>query len=306
MNKIDKALFLFNGNQKKEEMEQKLSQTVPVLAKDIERLYVVQTKSLSHLQETCKHYADSVDIIIILGGDGTVHECVNAIASLKKRPALAVLPGGTCNDFSRMLGMPQNLNQAARALVNGQVRAVDIGHSNDRYFLNFWGIGLVTETSVNIDREQKNRFGVLSYFLSTLRTINQAVPFTYKVTAGGEEKQGEAVLIMILNGKFLGTQEIPVHSIDVQDGKLDLLIVKNSSLTMFKELMLINQGDVDPDALTELSHLQAEQIVVESTEEREIDMDGEIHGSTPASIQVLPAYLKMVFVDSYGKNNFHV
>ncbi|SDM87436.1 lipid kinase, YegS/Rv2252/BmrU family [Sediminibacillus halophilus] len=296
MNRFESGLFLYNGN-KKEEAGQNLQQVLPVLAKAISSLHVIQTTSLEELHETCKEYASEVDVIIILGGDGTIHECINAIAGLEKRPAVAVLPGGTCNDFSRMLGMPQNMRQAAEAIVNGQTRAVDIGQSDSRYFLNFWGIGLVTETSINIDKEQKRRLGVLSYFLSALRTINQADSFGYRIKADGEEIEGEAVLIVVLNGKYIGTQEIPVWTITPQDGKLDVLIVKNSSLAMFRELMMMNQEDVDTEALTELSHLQVSQaeIEVKGQEERQIDMDGEIVDNVPASIRVLPAHVNMIF-----------
>ncbi|WP_237648707.1 YegS/Rv2252/BmrU family lipid kinase [Sediminibacillus terrae] len=293
---FESGLFLYNGN-KKEEVGQDLQQALPVLAKAISNLHVIQTTSLEELQETCKGYASEVDVIIILGGDGTVHECINAIAGLEKRPAVAILPGGTCNDFSRMLGMPQNVRQAAEAIVNGQIRAVDIGQSDSRYFLNFWGIGLVTETSINIDKEQKRRLGVLSYFLSTLRTINQAEPFGYRIKADGEEIEGEAVLIVVLNGKYIGTREIPVSAITPQDGKLDVLIVKNSSLAMFRELMMMNQEDANTEALTELSHVQVNQaeIEVKGQEERQIDMDGEIVDTVPASIRILPSHVNMIF-----------
>ncbi|QTN01340.1 YegS/Rv2252/BmrU family lipid kinase [Sediminibacillus dalangtanensis] len=295
MNQYESGLFLYNGN-KKEEAGQNLQQVLPVLAKAISRLHVMQTTSLEELHETCKEYAPAVDVMIILGGDGTIHECINAIAGLKKRPAVAILPSGTCNDFSRMLGMPQNMRQAAEAIANGQTRAVDIGQSDSRYFLNFWGIGLVTETSINIDKEQKRRLGVLSYFLSTLRTINQAEPFGYRIKADGEEIKGEAVLIVILNGKYIGTQEIPVSAITPHDGMLDILIVKNSSLAMFRELMMMNQEDVNTETLTELSHLQVSQaeIEVKGQEERQIDMDGEIVDTVPASIRVLPKHVKMI------------
>ncbi|WP_053217426.1 YegS/Rv2252/BmrU family lipid kinase [Virgibacillus senegalensis] len=296
MNRFESGLFLYNGN-KKEEAEQSLQQALPVLAKAIGSLHVVQTASLEELHEMCKTYASEVDVIIILGGDGTVHECLNAIGGLKKRPAVGILPGGTCNDFSRMLGMQQNVRQAAEAIVNGQIRSVDVGLSDSKYFLNFWGIGLVAEASINIDKAQKRRLGVLSYFLSTLRSINQAEPFAYRIKADGKEMEGEAVLIVALNGKYIGTREIPVSTISPEDGKLDLLVVKNSSLAMFRELMMMNQEAVETDALTELSYLQVTQaeIEVKGEDERRVDMDGEIDGSVPAHVQILPSHVQMIF-----------
>lgn len=295
MPSYNKALFLYNGNAGSAEIQQKLSQTLPKLSEAIEQLFVFQTKSVAQAKEKCESYASVVDIIIILGGDGTIHECINTIARLDKRPVIGILPGGTCNDFSRMLGIPQNLNQATIALLKGKQAPVDVGKAGASYFLNFWGIGLVTETSANINEEQKNRFGVLSYFISTLKTMNQATPFSYEITIDDDSYVGDAVMILVLNGRFLGTRQIPIPSIDANDGMLDILIIKNSNLTLFRELMTMTQDNVEESNLTELAHLRADNIKVETDMEQEVDMDGEIYGVTPASIEILPGHLQMIF-----------
>ncbi|WP_077625226.1 YegS/Rv2252/BmrU family lipid kinase [Sediminibacillus massiliensis] len=294
MPKYGKGLFLFNGNDDEQEIERKLNQTLPVLAKGFERLFIVQTADVEQLRAACEEYAQIVDAVIILGGDGTIHECINVFAKLDERPAIGILPGGTCNDFSRMLHIPQNLSQAAQTILDGDVEEIDIGKADDQYFLNFWGIGLVAQTSMNIDSDQKRRLGVLSYFLSTLRSLNQAEPFPYTLTADGEEQSGEAVMILVMNGRFIGTREIPLQQVDPRDGKLDLLIVKNSNLTLFKELMMMNQGDVSSEDLTELSHIKAKELRVESETVQEIDMDGEIYTTTPSEISIVPGRLKMI------------
>lgn len=131
--KYEHGLFIYNGQAGDENIEQKLSQTLPILAKSIKKLTVIQTQSIEEAKDTFTQYAETVDIMIILGGDGTLHACINSLAPLKKRPVVAVLPGGTCNDFSRALGMPQNLAQAAQAIVDGDVINVDIGKTNERY-----------------------------------------------------------------------------------------------------------------------------------------------------------------------------
>ena len=288
-----KALLLFNGNKEAAELNEQLSQTLPKLAQGIEQLHVIGTRSVEHLYQVCREFASDAELLIILGGDGTVHECVNAVAGLEKRPVLGILPGGTCNDFSRMMGIPQNLDQAAEAVLSGHPVEVDIGKSADRYFLNFWGIGLVTKASLNRDEEKKKRLGVLSYFISTLKTINQADPFHYQIEADGKQMEGEAVMLIVLNGRFVGTQRIPLPSIHPADGKMDLLIIKDSNLTLFKEVLKVNE-ESDLSDFTELDHLQVSQLSVETEKEEEIDMDGEIYNVTPASLQVLPEHLRII------------
>ncbi|MDO7485700.1 diacylglycerol kinase family protein [Peribacillus frigoritolerans] len=68
-------------------------------------------------------YGEEMEVVFVLGGDGTVHEFVNGLSPLWRRPLFGNLPGGTSNDFSRTLKIPQNVRQAAQALVNGKVRS---------------------------------------------------------------------------------------------------------------------------------------------------------------------------------------
>ncbi|WP_077324369.1 YegS/Rv2252/BmrU family lipid kinase [Virgibacillus siamensis] len=292
--KYEKALFIFNGNEDDTNMRQNLSEILPVLSTNIKELTTIRTMSLEELKDTCVNFAQEVELIIVLGGDGTLHECINSISPLEKRPVLAILPGGTCNDFSRTLNMPQNPRQAAEVLVDGEVVDIDVGFADKRYFLNFWGIGLISETSLNINETQKKNFGVLSYFMSTLKTVNQAESFFYNISGESENHQGEAVMILVMNGNFIGTRKLPIPSLHPSDGLLDVLVIKNSSIASFRELLSMNRPNTDVEQLSEIIHFQASSVQITTEQEMEIDMDGEIDGVTPEAIRILPGHLQMI------------
>lgn len=294
MIRYKKGLFLFNSNAGGNDLEQKLAKSLPAITKAIKQLTIIQTETIEEAKKTCIDYADVVDIIVILGGDGTIHACINSIAPLERRPIIGILPGGTCNDFSRMLGVSQNLNQAAEGIAQGETVDIDLGLSNDRYFLNFWGIGFVSEASLNIDSDQKKSLGVLSYYMSTLRTVNQAETFPYQIKTETETYEGEAVLILVLNGRFIGTKELPITTADPSDGKVDVLIIKTSNLTSFRELLSMNKPTTDLSQLSELIHFQAATLAITTDVPKKVDMDGEVNGTTPSSITVLPKHIRMV------------
>ncbi|WP_100012777.1 diacylglycerol/lipid kinase family protein [Lentibacillus sediminis] len=300
MPKYRKGLFLYNGNAGNNNIEQNLKLTLPVLAQAIKELTVIQTASEEEAQESCRTFAKDIDILIILGGDGTVNACINSLAPLEKRPAVAILPGGTSNDFSRMLGIPQQLEQAAYAIVRGEPTAIDIGKTGEKYFLNFWGIGLVADTSQNIDDDQKRSFGVFSYIMSTLRTVSQTEPFPYEITTGEQTYTGEAVMVIVLNGKFLGTRELPVPTIDPSDGKFDVLIVKDSTIATFRELLSMNNPNTEQSQLSDLEHFQTDKLTVAADHPKSVDMDGEITGSTPAEIEVLPGHIQLIQAPAFS------
>lgn len=291
---FEKAVLFYNKNAGESEIEQKLAEAVPILGRFIRKLTMIHTESAEDMRTKCVEAAAETELIIVLGGDGTVHTAVNSIAPLERRPALAILPGGTSNDFSRTLNMPQKLAEAAESMAEGRIVPIDVGKSNDDYFLNFWGVGLVSDTSKNVDEDQKESFGVLSYFMSTLRTIKKAETFQYEAETSGERRTGEAILIFILNGRFVGTRRLPINEIDPQDGKLNVLIARNSNLASLRELMSLESRNSNIGQFNELDYFTASELSVMTDAPKEIDMDGEMYTETPSKIHMLPSHLQFL------------
>jgi YegS/Rv2252/BmrU family lipid kinase len=294
MSGYERALFLYNNKAGSENIQQKLAQTLPILSQKIKFMTVIQAASIEEAQDVCVKFSPEIDLLVILGGDGTLHACINAIAPLEKRPVIGILPAGTANDFSRMLDIPQNLEEAARTIVEGETITVDIGKAEDRYFLNFWGIGLVAEASKNIDQSQKKNFGILSYIMSTLRTVNQAETFHYEIISSKHGHKGEAIMIIVLNGKYLGSTELPISTVYPDDGLFNVLIIKESNLAAFRELLAMKNPVSEKENFTELEHFQTDHLKITTSPLKAIDMDGEILGTTPKEITLLPGHLQMV------------
>ncbi|MBM7694211.1 YegS/Rv2252/BmrU family lipid kinase [Peribacillus deserti] len=295
--KYKKAMLLYNGEAGQNDLEKILGACIPVIASEVEELVLIATQKPGHAKEVCKERGEEMDAVFVLGGDGTVHEAVNGIAPLEKRPVLGILPNGTCNDFSRSLNIPQNIKKAAQALMDGDIIHVDAGRVNDSYFLNFWGIGLIAETSNNIDPSQKKMLGKMSYFLSALRTINEVDPFPFKLTYDGKNLEDSAVMILILNGHFIGTNSLPFPNIQNNDGLFDIVVVKNSSLSLFREIISLTRSWPSKEIEnSELIYLQASKISVETEKQMDADSDGEIYLQTPAEIVNLKQHLKVISV----------
>ena len=295
---FNRALFVYNQTAGEDDTHLKLEKTLHIVAQAVDELIVLNTTSEEQLQQACVKYSDQVDLLIILGGDGTVHTCLNSIAPLAIRPIIAILPGGTSNDFSRTLGIPQSLNEAATSLLNGSIIDTDIGKVGEHYFMNFWGIGLVTETSENINSDEKKRLGSISYVLSTLRTLNRTEPFHYKIQSTDTELEGDAILLFVLNGRYIGTTQLPIASLSPFDGKLDVLIVRDSNLAAFRELFALQNPTVENEQLNELEYIQVTALEIMQPIGNKVDMDGEIYEETAQQITVLPGHLRMIHVNA--------
>lgn len=285
MARFKKAIVIYNGNAGQKDITRTLGICVPILSTAIEELVLLKTEGPGHARRICAEYGEQTDLVVILGGDGTVHECINGLASLEKRPAIAVLPGGTCNDISRTLKMPQDLQGAAEAVVSGNLVPLDAMRINGRYALNFWGVGLVTEASNNIKGSEKALLGKVSYYLSAVRTMREMDPFYYTIDCDGETYEGEAVMILAANGHYIGTNELPFHNIRADDGLANVFIVKNTNLALLKEILTTDV--TAEEKANEILHCSGKDITIKTEETMEADMDGEVYLETPAHIQVL-------------------
>ncbi len=289
------ALFIYNQTAGQADTEKALAAVLPEISIHVKELHVIQTERVGETTKLCREWGERIDLVIVLGGDGTVHEAINGLAELEKRPVLGILPGGTCNDFSRMLNIPQNLARAAKCLMQGKTQLLDVGKVNEHYFLNFWGVGLVAAASTNIDAGQKKVLGKLSYLLSALRTVQTAEPFHFTIQADEHQLEGEAVMILVMNGRYIGTNQIPFPNMKIDDGLLDVLIVKDSTFGSFLEVF--NLEELPPnnqEAEGNMQHFQTSSLSVQTTPVLEADMDGEIYSETPAQLTVLPKHIQMI------------
>lgn len=107
----NKALLIHHLHAGKANRENTLGLVTGVLAPAIHELVVVRTDEPGEGEKLCWERGEEFDVVFILGGDGTVHECVNGLASLQNPPQIGVLPGGTCNDFARSLGISRMRRQ---------------------------------------------------------------------------------------------------------------------------------------------------------------------------------------------------
>jgi diacylglycerol kinase family enzyme len=116
----------------------------------------IETKSTGHATETARQAAeDGVDIVVALGGDGTVNEVANGLAGTKV--PLAVLPGGMANVFARSLGIPADAVEATGLLLeraDSLPRRVPLGRIGDRYFVANCGVGLDAAIVRAVERRQ--------------------------------------------------------------------------------------------------------------------------------------------------------
>ncbi|SFI97852.1 diacylglycerol/lipid kinase family protein [Thermoflavimicrobium dichotomicum] len=254
--------------------------------------------------EIVRSIANHVDMIVSVGGDGTVHELINALCPLPQRPIFAILPGGTCNDFSRTLGISQEPEEAIEQLMEGKIAPVDVGKHNDRYFLNFWGVGLITQVSEQIDPDIKRDWGRLAYYLSAVQSFSQPPSFFLEVTSESHYFRGYATMMIVGNGSYVGGMETYFPRNNVQDGLLDVLIIRKASLEALRSILYSHLIDERPNS-EDLFYFQAKSLQINTHPVQKVDCDGEKKTFTPATLTILPKHLQMVVGHDFIQRTRH-
>lgn len=290
--KIERVDLIVNPNAGNGRLKEQLQQIVKTLESHFPHVSVYETYQPGDATSYIQGLDNMTDLIIGAGGDGTVYEIVNALAPLPNRPAFGIIPGGTCNDFSRALGISQNPLEAVEQVCNQDFRAIDVGKCNHQYFLNFWGIGLITEVSTNINPKMKENFGRLSYYLSAIQSVNRDRTFKLKLESNECAYEGNATMVLIGNGPFTGGVRAFFPESNIEDGKLEVLIIESNRFQTFWDMIRAKVMQDIPNS-EDILYFQSDHISIETEPNQTIDCDGERDYETPSTISILPRHIQM-------------
>ena len=236
--------------------------------------------------------ADGAEVIGAYGGDGTVMEVAEAVQG--GGVPMAILPGGTANLMSVELGIPKDLSEAAKIMIDPEsvVRWIDMGQVGEQRFMLRVGMGFFGEKVKLADRELKDKWGILAYSIAGLKALKTAPMAKYHITVDGEGFETDGKTCLIDNAGNMGSQGVaPSKTISISDGLLDVLIVRDAKVGSWIALGKSMRGHEDQDAV---KHWQGCEIYIKCDPPQDVQGDGEIWGQTPVSVQVLPGVLPIM------------
>ncbi|HUI88371.1 MAG TPA: diacylglycerol kinase family protein [Anaerolineales bacterium] len=260
----------------------------------------------SHATELARQAGEQgYDMIIAMGGDGTVHEVVNGIMQLPedKRPMLGVVPVGSGNDFAHAIGVPMQSDQALDHALRGEPSTVDLGlmtdeHGRKEYFDNTIGIGFDTIVTIRAHKIPILH-GFLIYLAAVLQTIflnNQ--PVKMQIEADGKQWEQSYLMVVLCNGPREGGGFLVAPDAKVDDGILHYAMIVNVGRLMMLRIV--------PEVMSG-THGKFKEVTLDSCRKMSISADrpmyihadGEIYTSFGSNLrrltfEVLPSALKVV------------
>lgn len=225
-------------------------------------------------------HRDDVDCVILGGGDGTVNAAGRGL--VESGLPLGLLPLGTANDFARSVGVPLDLEAAARVIVEGFTHKVDVGEVNGHPFFNVASVGLAADLAKRLTREGKRRFGRLSYAMTAARLLLQARPFHATLLAGGDKVMVRTMQVAVGNGRYYGGGNVVVADARIDDGRLDLYSLEFSQVWRMALLLPHFKRGAHGAVREVRTATTGVSFEVITRKPRSVNADGELVTKTPA------------------------
>ena len=257
------------------------------------------TKYPGHAIEISKKISnEDFDLIVSVGGDGTLNEVVNGLVNSNK--TIVILPFGTGSDFGKTIGI-KNLDDFLIAVKNGKKIKVDIGNvyfteqSFSRYFINILEIGFGAEVMNYVNKHKS--LGKYSFILGIISTLSKMKKFDLNIQLNTIKKTFSTIEVIVANGKYFGGGMLASPDSKIDDGFLNLHILKSfSKLTSVIRLRNLISGEYIKKGYS--YDFISNEIFVENSGIL-VEMDGDVIGKTPIKITTLEKKIEFLIPQKF-------
>jgi diacylglycerol kinase (ATP) len=266
-----KLLFIINpisGGRKKNGFEEIARSILDPSLFDCE---FVETIGPGHAHELAKEATlQRLDAVIAVGGDGTINEIASALNHTNT--ALGIVPEGSGNGLALYLGIPLNERAALRRISAFQTHSIDSGSINEAPFFNMAGIGF--DASVSDRFAQETMRGPIGYMKVVLSEIATYQPRKYTLIIDEVRYEREAFMISVANSPQYGNNAYIAPKASVNDGVLDVCIIKKFPLYAFP-LMVYHLFNRSADQSDYVEIIPGKEIQIYQENEDVVHVDGE-------------------------------
>ncbi len=259
----------------------------------------VATERPGHATELARRFAEEGHrTLLVLGGDGTLSEAANGILDLpaRSRPVLGFLPAGTGNDFLRDFGV-FDLATAVAGIASGRVTAVDAARvswpGGGRFMINVLGTGLAAKAGARCNRQFK-WMGKRGYDAASLVELARMRETPTRLVLDGKEHDGDFPLVMVCNSVHTGGAMMMAPAAKPTDGLLDVLTVEGAGALEILNLLTRKLRKGLHVEHPKVKVRRARKIRIEPKEPSPLLIDGEVLGTTPVEIEVIPGALRIL------------
>lgn len=246
------------------------------------------------MQSAEKAARDGYDHLFVAGGDGTLNEVINGVASVDGALAnitFGLIPLGTGNDFSQALGLPEDVEQAIDILFEGRTIQVDVGVLNDRHFINVSAGGFIAEVSDAVNPQLKSIAGKLAYLIGGAQVLIDYAPIELQLRAiengVAQKREMSMQMFAVCISRMVGGGHLIAPHAVIDDGLLDVCLVEAMPTLEFISLLTrISSGEHTEDE--RVTYFRASELEFQFDRTIKVNTDGEVLEADRCYYRVLP------------------
>lgn len=290
-----KAKFIINPSSGKQVVQKTMPEIISKLVLDniVTGTKVVYTKKKNDAYcEAKKAKKNQFDLIIAVGGDGTLNEVVNGVIEAQSDIPIAIIPAGTVNDFSNFLGIPKDVASFCKMIKNYKTMTVDAGKAGNKYFINVAAGGLLSDVAYKVSVDAKTVMGKLAYYAQGVIDFPQQIFRSIDITVDSSEmkfEDKESLMFIVANTPSVGGFKHLAPKAQLNDNKLDVFVIHRPEIGKVIPLFVqILKGEYDNNP--NISYFQTKKIIISCSniDNLHVDIDGEQGDTLPITIEAIP------------------
>ena len=292
---MKKMLFLINPVSGKLVLNDSLMEVVEVFAGADYEINVRLTKNREDMIDAAKN-ASGYDIIVCCGGDGTLNIVAGSVYENGGDTLIGYIPGGTTNDFANSRRIDTVAVGAAKQIVEGKIRDMDLGLLNGLPFVYVAAFGMFSDVSYMTSREMKQNLGHAAYLLEGIKSLGTAKAYNARITHDGGVVEGDFIYGMVSNSRRVGGFEMPImQNVLYDDGEMEVVLVRHPKTAAdLQKIINALVMQVPDDSVVYM--FKTTKVHFESNSEIPWTLDGEFGGSyADTVVEVKEAAVKMIF-----------
>lgn len=224
---MKKLLFIINPKAGLKKNRHFIDNAVDVFEKSGYKVGIKYTKKRADGTEIARHYGSKADLVVCLGGDGTLNEVMQGMIEGGVKTPLGYIPAGSTNDFATSLGLKSDPKEEAEFIVSREARPLDLGQFNGRYFVYTASAGIFTKTSYSTPQDLKNRLGHFAYILTGVKELFHIRRLKLKIELDDRTIEGKYIFAAINNAtKVGGIMKLDENLVRFNDGVFELMLVE--------------------------------------------------------------------------------
>ena len=261
---------------------------------------VLMTEGKGDARDFAAEYGETVDTVVVSGGDGTLNEVIDGLISAGLKTPIGYIPAGSTNDFASSIGLPKSIPACVERIINGTVQPIDIGSFNGRYFSYVASFGAFTSTTYSVLQNIKNILGHSAYVMAGIKELAHIKSIHARIilekgTPEEEIYEGDYILGGVCNSRSIGgIVNLEKLDVDMNDGLMEVLLIR-----MPKDLIELSDTTASILGGTFKSHqiekYSARNITFEIEEDTHWTLDGEYEkGNRVCEIKTLESAISLI------------